>query len=550
AVIPNINSMNNYDFSTINDKEFEIIVRDLLNKEFKFKLQSFKKGKDKGIDLRHSTSDNNNSIIVQAKHYSNSKYSNLKHDFEKKELPKIKDLKPNRYIVVTSLALSAQNKDELKKILSPYVQTSNDIIGRDELNEYLNKYPDIEKQHYKLWLSSINILESIFNKAIEGRTKFFIKELKRKINYYVVTQKLDHANKILRKKKLLLITGQPGIGKTSLAEILLFDRLREGFEIYQIEDIGEAESIISFDNNSKQIIYFDDFLGANYTEIMNSHNRETRLTNFVDRIINTPNKYLILTTRTVVLNIATNRYEKLNRSNLNKRQFELKLTDYSAFEKAQILYNHFFHKNVDQRFYEVLLENNFYRKIIKHRNYTPRLVEFITNEFQIKDFTRKDYKEFILRNLDNPEEIWRHSFNNQINHFDKCLLLTMFSFGNEVDEDILIKAFDNRLNYEKEAHNQIIQNDQFNKSIKTLLNGFLVSRLNSFQENLSRRYSFINPSLADFFISYAKESFSVRKDIISSIVYLNQLERFKVLPLENELQIFLKGKSQKTYPKL
>jgi len=97
--------MNNYDFSTLNDKEFEQISKDLLNAKFNLNLQSFKSGKDKGIDLRYSTKKNNNSIIVQAKHYSNSKYSDLKYVIKHKELDKVKKLKPKRYILVTSLDL-------------------------------------------------------------------------------------------------------------------------------------------------------------------------------------------------------------------------------------------------------------------------------------------------------------------------------------------------------------------------------------------------------------------------------------------------------------
>jgi hypothetical protein len=59
--------MNNYDFSTLHDKEFEELVRDLLNEEFNMDLQSFKSGKDKGIDLRYASKKNQNEVIVQVK---------------------------------------------------------------------------------------------------------------------------------------------------------------------------------------------------------------------------------------------------------------------------------------------------------------------------------------------------------------------------------------------------------------------------------------------------------------------------------------------------
>ncbi|WP_420573896.1 restriction endonuclease [Kordia sp.] len=532
--------MNNYDFSTLNDKEFEEISKDLLNAKFNLKLQSFRIGKDKGVDLRFSTEKNNNSLVVQAKHYSKSTYSNLKSVIKNKELEKVENLKPDRYILVTSIDLSAIQKDELKSLLNPYVKTSNDIIGQQDLNDYLFEFPLIEKKYYKLWLSSTTIITEILNNAIESRTRYFLKRLKDKVKYYVVTNKLDLAYKILKKEKILLITGQPGIGKTSLAEMILFDRAKNNFKIHKVENISEAEDVISDDDNLKQIFYFDDFLGANYAEIINSHKTETQLTSFVDRIRNSPNKYLILTTRTVVLSLASDRYEKINHSSLNERQFELKLSDYNKYEKALILYNHFFHKQVDEKFYNVILEEKFYWDIIKHHNYTPRIIEFITDEYKIQDFTISEYKQFIVNNLSNPKEIWRFSYNNQISYLERCLLMTLFSFGNYVTERRLTKAFEQRLKYEIAEHNQIIDGNQFNKSVRLLLNGFISSTLYTSTDRNRRSYNFINPSLADFLIGQISESFSDRKAIIKNVIYLDQLNRFNpkksIIPLDKELQ--------------
>ena len=39
----------NYDFSQLNDKEFEILVNDLLSVHFGTKIERFKSGKDKGV---------------------------------------------------------------------------------------------------------------------------------------------------------------------------------------------------------------------------------------------------------------------------------------------------------------------------------------------------------------------------------------------------------------------------------------------------------------------------------------------------------------------
>ena len=94
--------MNNYDFSTLNDKEFEELTKDLLNSELKLDLRSFPRGRDKGIDLRKSTDLNKNYIVVQVKHFINSKYSLLKTKLFNEELEKVKKLNPDRYLIATS----------------------------------------------------------------------------------------------------------------------------------------------------------------------------------------------------------------------------------------------------------------------------------------------------------------------------------------------------------------------------------------------------------------------------------------------------------------
>jgi DNA polymerase III delta prime subunit len=538
-----------YNFSTLNDKDFEKIVKDLLNAKFKLNLQDFKVGKDKGIDLRFSTNLKNNSIVVQVKHYINSDYAQLKHKLLKEELKKIQKLSPDRYIVVTSLRLSASQKDQLKEGLSPFVQSSNDIIGQEDLNGYLSEFKEIEKKYFKLWFSSVNVFNTIINNAVEGRSKYMINNIRTKISLYVVTQKLDDAKRILNKSSLLLITGQPGIGKTTLAEILLFEWAKNGCKVYKVENIREAEDIISVEDQEKQLFYFDDFLGANYLEIVNAQKTENQLTSFVERVKNTPNKYLILTTRTIILNQAIEMYEKISHSKLANQQFEIKLTDYTDYEKALILYNHLYFRGIREDWYENILEKKFYKKIIRHQNYSPRIIEFITDETKLESIFPKKYSQFILKNLDNPRDIWFYSFNKQIQYFDRCLLLTLFTFEGVSSEFNLFSAFERRLEFERIHNNQIINTEQFNESIRILLNGFIVSNIYTDKSD-DRFYKLINPSLTDFLINYVSNSFPDRKNIISSILYVEQLNRFNpeksIIPLEKELQIIIRDNITKS----
>ncbi len=540
--------MNTYTFSTINDKDFEVLVLDLLNTEFSLNLQNFKGGKDGGIDLRYSSNTNKNEIVVQAKHYLKSGNKKLISDLKVKELKKVKAINPNRYIIATSLELSSKEKDDIVDIFKPYIKSANDVFSNNDLNKLLRKHKEIEKQHFKLWFSSIEILNDILNNAIEGRTKSYLERIKIKLPLYVLTKNFDDANKILAREKLLLITGLPGVGKTTLAEALLFNKAKAKYKIYLVRTIREAEDVMNRNPKQRQVFYFDDFLGEVYYEIVSGSQKESEIADFVDRVKHEQNKFLILSTRTVIFQQAKEKSEKIKRSRIDTGKYVLELDSYNNLEKARILYNHLFFQNLEDKFFKAIIENEFYMWIIKHTSYSPRMIEFITDKKRIKNFSKFEFQEFIKKHLNHPEEIWRDSYLNQIEYLDRCLLQTMFTFPRGQVESDLRKAFEQRLIHEKKINNKEISEEQFSKSIKNLQEGFIISTLAEGDKTI-RQYSFINPSLADFLVKLISEDYSIKKAIIKSAIYLEQFEIFDVekgkFSFELELQEIVKDNIQK-----
>ena len=165
--------MLNYNFrDLLSAYEFECFSRDLINAHEGLDLGSFAEGRDGGIDLRYS-SKKGEVIIVQAKRYIN--YSELKSNL-KKEVEKVKRLNLTRYIITTSVDLTAANKAEIMCWFQPFIQNENDILGKQDLNKLLAQHPTIEQQYYKLWLASTNVLVNIFNhvcplKVVDGLYK-------------------------------------------------------------------------------------------------------------------------------------------------------------------------------------------------------------------------------------------------------------------------------------------------------------------------------------------------------------------------------------------
>lgn len=349
----------------------------------------------------------------------------------------------------------------------------------------------------------------------------------------------------MQKEKVLLITGLPGIGKTTLAEILLYEKAKFKFKIYLINTIREAEDVISKNDNDKQLFYFDDFLGEVYYQILTGSQKESEISRFVDRIKHTPNKYIILSTRTVIFTQARAKSEKIKRSRIDSGKYEVILNSYSKLEKARILYNHLYFQDIDKPLFDAIIENKFYNEIINSKSYTPRIIEFITDKKRIENFNKEEYLNFILKNLKNPEEIWNDSFQNQIEYFDRCLLFTMFSFQRGITENLLIEAYKERLNYEKVYNNKQFNSEQFNDSVKNLLNGFIISSIIDLDNNV-KQFSFINPSVSDFILGYLNQNYEAKKAVILSIKYIEQLEIFNPdknqFKIEPELQEIIKNK--------
>ena len=98
--------MSDYDFSTLNDKEFEDLSVDLISKDKDKRFERFKAGKDGGIDGRFYHDDGSQEI-VQCKHYLKTGFNGLISSLKKKndkginEIDKVKKLTPIKYIFVS-----------------------------------------------------------------------------------------------------------------------------------------------------------------------------------------------------------------------------------------------------------------------------------------------------------------------------------------------------------------------------------------------------------------------------------------------------------------
>ena len=86
--------MPDYDFRSLSPIDFEILSRDLLQKELGITLESFKPGRDLGIDFRFWPTQDHK-LIVQCKHYLDSGFDSLLRKLTKRRIAKNQKARSN-----------------------------------------------------------------------------------------------------------------------------------------------------------------------------------------------------------------------------------------------------------------------------------------------------------------------------------------------------------------------------------------------------------------------------------------------------------------------
>jgi hypothetical protein len=541
--------MTEYDFTAcLSPLDFELLSKDLLEAELGIQLENFTEGRDKGIDLRYApirgsgrtlfnmpslrASQKVPELIVQCKRYSS--FANLKSELKKRELPKIAKLNPARYILTTSASLSPQQADELAGLLSPFVLSTGDIYGKERLNSILTKYQEIERRHVKLWVSSAGVLDSMISAGTHVVSREEVERTIAAAKIYVRNPSFDEALVILKRHHVCIISGLPGIGKTTLARMLLLYFYERGFDVVKIEsDISEARAV-SY-HNKPRFYYYDDFLGQTAQADKLNKNEDQKLLDFMASVRDSKDSVFVLTTREYILNQACLYYEKLAREEFDHRTCIIDLSKYSRRIRAQILYNHLHFSDLPRTHLERLVAERGYVQIVDHRNYNPRLIEYLTNSMWIGNTPPDDYLTLFLQNLDNPVKIWGHAFHNQLSDGARHLLLVLTTMPTEsrmVDIERAFMAFHNsqcaKLSI---AH----RSTDFTNALKELDGTFVATR--KVQESVLVRFQ--NPSIRDFMRNLLLDG-ELLGEVIESVVFFEQAQWF-IETLDDEMPSAIPG---------
>ncbi|WP_436667484.1 ATP-binding protein [Latilactobacillus sakei] len=518
--------------------DFEEFALEIVKKKFNnTKLHGFKEGKDDGIDGIDDVLSP--TLLIQAKRWQVTKSHTTAVSLLKDEIKKVSINKETkygwntnfRYVIVTSMGLSP---DDLKKVreyaneILPGSMPSDEYILFSSTLTMMSK--DIEFrnifENYGLVEKNISrVLRKERLNSIEAESKSYFKGFD--FNFFVETDFLGRAYQNLQKEHILLIQGPAGIGKTTTCTMLgnlLLNNEQNEFDVIvrKVEDIDRVLRL--YNTNYKDVernlfVIFDDFLGRNKFDVNERILLDIKKLYSASKYTN--NLFICLNSRTQIIQdakLVNFEFQKLISEDFTEgKNFIIDLEKYSSIDKAHIFRKAFERKlsviNQDAQHelsgkYEVLRTHK-WNRIINHRNFFPRSIELITNNFEDSN---ENFYDYVLFTLDHPVKLYTNLFDN-LKIEEKYILFSILLFKDlPVKEESIKRAF-NTLDLSSDFN--------FEKALQKLDGSWITSVKNKLVGET--KIDFLNPSIIDFLNDKIEKLTKMKEKIIRNAIYLDQI---------------------------
>lgn len=520
--------------------DFEKFANKVVGTLFNKTIISFGEGRDGGIDgLDDSVKP---SIIVQSKRYQPTTQPSTLLRTIKSEISKLVETsKKNNfnddfdYIIVTSARLNPKTRKEIRDLKEEWIKTDKHIIDANTL-ESLSTDPSYTKIFREYNLINGKLIDEIGEINLELiKSEDFDMFFNFDSNYIVITTAIKKAYECMRENKLVFLVGHPGVGKSVSSQYLglLASKWKDKPVSVICRSVEDTDNILEMfqtafkDKERSLVVIFDDFLGRNTFDA-----REKDL-KYIKRLAgvvsNSDNFFIIFNSRIEILEQGSNDHIEFGKfiEKLNDKKVTINLTELSVIDKSKILRKNFekeYHKaegiektNLYKNYNEIR-KDKFYCQIVKHKNYNPRIIEFIVREARNLE---NNFINKINKMLENPKKLYDEIY-RKLGENEKLFLYVFSSFGRYPINCSKVEIL----------FNKVRTNPGTIDDVYAMLDGAWIRRAYSENEQI---IDFLNPSLYDYLILRLKEDKYYIEKIIENTPYLENIQNLCFEKFEEEI---------------
>lgn len=501
-------------YQELSPYDFETLVADLLEAEWGGRVETFPQGADEGVDVRLLRGLDGKPKYAQCKHSPGKSWSGIASAVKREATNNAKrDLR--EYWFVTSARLRKTAKEKVVNLFSDQDLEIARVLGVSDLDRRLDDNPAIERRNLKLYLSSLAVLQAVIHNAAYVKQQQYFDGILERRKFYVESKALPVVQEVLNEHRMCIVSGEPGVGKTTLCEAVALQLMEEGYETFEIKNISEAQDV--WRKDARQLFIYDDFLGQTSLTEKLGHLEDQELEKFAEALRRSSSHLLLMSTREYILQAASETYPKLSGDSFRLGKVVVDVGSYTSFQKAHILYNHVYFSKLSRLARTSLTSGRRYETVLAHRNYNPRLIAMVIDEAVAKggNDAGSDFANFLISGLDNPARLWETILSSELSEVARDTLITLCSLPTVVDQATLLTATRSF----RSADGLTISTSGFQRALRVLEKVFITISRNGSDFRLSLK----NPGVRDFVSAYILKDTMTLARLYSSAIAPDQV---------------------------
>ncbi len=402
-----------FQLHTLGWKDFQRLVHTCGREVFGAALEQFRETADEGLDglfvgpTPSKLPDLPGPVAIQAKHSAKAaqKWTAAMLD---DELPKIERLvaagRIRSYVLVTSMPLSAAERDATAKALENVGVATSNIFGREWLEQTILESPRLRMLVPRLY--GLGDLGQILDERAFAQARQVLAMFRERAPTFVRTEAYGRAASALEKHGFVLLLGEPAAGKTTVASVLGLAAL-DNWRSSVVFVTSPADIRTNWNpNDSRQFFWIDDAFGATQHDPSRTHDWNS-LAPVVQAAVKQGAKF-VMTSRDYIYRAARSTLKLSAFPLLGENEVVVSVTELSVEEKEQILYNHLRLGNQSAAFLEKL------KPFLPEAARSPRFLPESARRLGDASFTRgvELTRQGILAFFEKPERYLREVIEN------------------------------------------------------------------------------------------------------------------------------------------